>query len=150
MKNTDTANREEILSYLTSKQKYYEEILKLKEKQDVAIQSNNTENLNLITTEKESYIKEIKRLDKLNAKVYETLRMSNKNLIQDKQLYSLLNQLQTTIIKIRNHDSGSISQLASLVENTKNKLGRLNRRMRAQQSMKHQRTHLPRFVDVLQ
>ncbi len=150
MKNTDTANREEILSYLTSKQKYYEEILKLKEKQDVAIQSNNTEKLNLITTEKESYIKEIKRLDKLNAKAYEAFRISNKNLIQDKQLYSLLNLLQTTIIKIRNYDSDSISQLASLVGNTKNKLGRLNRRMRAQQSMKHQRTHSPRFVDVLQ
>ncbi len=150
MKNTDTANREEILSYLTRKQKYYEEILKLTEKQGVAIQSNNTKILNLITTEKENYINEIKRLDKLNAKAHEALRMSNKSLIQDKQLYSLLNQLQSIIIKIRNYDFDSISQLGTSVKNTKSKLGRLNKRMRAQQSIRHQRIHSPRFVDVLQ
>lgn len=150
MKTPDTADRKEILSYLTRKQEYYEKILKLTEKQDKAIQSNNTEKLNLITTEKESYINEIKRMDKLNAKAYEALRMSNKNLIQDKQLYFLMNQLQTTIIKIRDYDSDTISQLASSVKNTKNKLGRLNKRMRAQQSMRHQRIHSPRFVDVLQ
>ena len=132
MKNSDTANREEILSYLTRKQKYYEEILKLTEKQAVAIQSNNTKRLNLITTEKENYINEIKRLDKLNAKAHEALRMSNKSLIQDKQLYSLLNQLQSIIIKIRNYDFDSISQLGTSVKNTKSKLGRLNKRMRAQ------------------
>ncbi len=150
MKNTDTANREEILSYLTRKQKYYEEILKLTEKQGVAIQSNNTKILNLITTEKENYINEIKRLDKLNAKAHEALRMSNKSLIQDKQLYSLLNQLQSIIIKIRNYDFDSISQLGTSVKNTKSKLSRLNKRMRAQQSMRHHRIHSPRFVDVLQ
>ncbi len=150
MKTPDTADREEILSYLTHKQEYYEEILELTEKQDEAIQSNNTEKLNLITTEKESYINEIKRLDKLNAKAHEALRMGNENLIQDKQLYSLLNQLQSTIVKIRNYDLDSISQLDSSVKNTKNKLGRLNKRMRAQQSMRHQRINSPRFVDVLQ
>ncbi len=150
MKNPITADREEILSYLTSKQEYYEKILELTEKQDETIQSNNTDKLNLITTEKESYINEIKRMDKLNAKAHEVLRMSNKNLIQDKQLYSLMNQLQTTIIKIRDYDSDTISQLASSVKNTKNKLGKLNKRMRAQQSMRHQRINSPRFVDILQ
>ncbi len=150
MKTPDTADRKEILSYLTRKQECYEKILKLTETQDEVIQSNNTEKLNLITTEKESYINEIKRMDKLNAKAHEALRMSNKNIIQDKQLYSLMNQLQTTIIKIQDYDSDTISQLASSVKNTKNKLGRLNKRMRAQQSMRHQRIHSPRFVDVLQ
>ncbi len=150
MKTPDTADRKEILSYLTRKQEYYEKILKLTETQDEVIQSNNTEKLNLITTEKESYINEIKRMDKLNAKAHEALRMSNKNIIQDKQLYSLMNQLQTTIIKIRDYDSDTISQLASSVKNTKNKLGKLNKRMRAQQSMRHQRINSPRFVDVLQ
>ncbi len=150
MKNYITVDREEILSYLTRKQVYYEKILELTEKQDEAIQSNNTDKLNLITTEKESYINEIKRMDKLNAKAHEALRMSNKNLIQDKQLYSLMNQLQTTIIKIRDYDSDTISQLASSVKNTKNKLGKLNKRMRAQQSMRHQRINSPRFVDILQ
>ncbi len=150
MKNPITAGREEILSYLTRKQEYYEKILELTEKQDETIQFNNTDKLNLITTEKESYINEIKRMDKLNTKAHEVLRMSNKNLIQDKQLYSLMNQLQTTIIKIRDYDSDTISQLASSVKNTKNKLGKLNKRMRAQQSMRHQRINSPRFVDILQ
>ncbi len=150
MKNPDTADREAILSYLTRKQKYYEAILELTERQDEAIQSNNTKELNLITTGNESYINEIKRLDKLNAKAHEALRVSNENLIQDKQLYSLLKQLQSTIIKIQSYDFDSISELNSSLVNTKNKLGRLNKRMRAQQSMRHQRTHSPRFVDVLQ
>ncbi len=150
MKTPDTADRKEILSYLTHKQEYYEEILELTEKQDEAIQSNNTEKLNSITTEKESYVNEIKRLDKLNAKALEALRMSNKSLTQDKQIYSLLNQLQSTIIKIRNYDLDSISQLHSSMKSTKTRLGSLNKRMRAQQSMRHQRFNSPRFVDVLQ
>ena len=102
MKNLNTANREEILAYLIRKQKYYEKILELTEQQDEAIQSNNTKKLSLITTEKENYIKEIKRLDKLNIKIHEELRTNNKSLILDKRLYSLLNQLHSTIIKIRN------------------------------------------------
>jgi len=43
MENLNTANREEMLSYLTRKQEYYGRILKLTEQQDEAILSNNTE-----------------------------------------------------------------------------------------------------------
>ncbi len=149
MKNPDTADREEILSYLARKQEYYEKILELTEKQDEAIQSNNTEKLNLITTEKENYIREIKRFDKLNIKAFEELRTSNLRLIQDKQLYSLLNQLQSTIIKIRNYDLDSISKLDSSVKNTRSRLNGLHKRKRAQKSMRHQKFLSPRFVDVL-
>lgn len=150
MKNLNTANREEILAYLIRKQKYYEKILELTEQQDEAIQSNNTKKLSLITTEKENYIKEIKRLDKLNIKIHEELRTNNKSLILDKRLYSLLNQLHSTIIKIRNYDLDSISQLDSSVQNTKSRLNRLNKRMRAQQSMRLQAVHSPRYIDVFQ
>lgn len=150
MENLNTANREEILSYLNRKQKYYEEILKLTEKQEKAIQSNNIKELNLITTAKENYIKEIKRLDRLNKKAQEGLSTNNKTLILDKRLYSLLNQLQSTITKIRNYDLDSISQLHSSVKDTKTRLSKLSKRMRAQQSMRHQEVHSPRFVDVFQ
>lgn len=150
MKNLNTANREEILAYLIRKQKYYEKILELTEQQDEAIQSNNTKKLSLITTEKENYIKEIKRLDKLNIKIHEELRTNNKSLILDKRLYSLLNQLHSIIIKIRNYDLDSISQLDSSVQNTKSRLNRLNKRMRAQQSMRLQAVHSPRYIDVFQ
>ncbi len=149
MENLNTADRDEMLSYLIRKQEYYDKILELTEQQDEAIRSN-TEKLNQITTEKENYIKEIKRLDKLNAKAHEELRANNKRLVQDKQLYSLLNQLQSTIIKIRNYDLDSISQLHSSMKSTKTRLGSLNKRMRAQKSMKHLGIHTPRFVDVLQ
>ncbi len=150
MKNLNTTNIEEICSYLTLKQKYYEKILELTENQEEAIQSSNTRKLNVITTEKENYIKEIKRLDKLNIKAHEALRMNNKSLILDKRLYSLLNQLESIIIKIRNYDLDSISQLNSLMKNTKSRLNRLNKRMIAQQSMRHQEIHSSRFVDVFQ
>ncbi|MGR3292464.1 MAG: flagellar export chaperone FlgN [Candidatus Scalindua sp.] len=149
MENLNTVNGEEILSYLIRKQKYYEKILELTEKQEEAIQSNNTKKLNLITTEKENYIKEIKRLDRLNIKAQEGLRTNNKTLIQNKRLYSLLNQLQSIITKIRNYDLDSISQLHSSVKDTKTRLNRLNERIRAQQSMRHQEIHSPRFIDVL-
>ncbi len=150
MENLNTANREEIISYLIRKQKYYEKILELTEKQEKAIQSNNTKKLNLITTEKENYIKEIKRLDRLNTKAQEELSTNNKSLIRDKRLYSLLNQLQSIITKIRNYDLDSISQLHSSVKDTKTRLSRLNERMRAQQSMRQQEIHSPRYIDVFQ
>ncbi|MCP4253186.1 MAG: flagellar protein FlgN [Candidatus Scalindua sp.] len=150
MENLNTSNREEMLSYLIRKQEYYDKILELTEQQDEAIQSNNTEKLNQITTEKENYIKEIKRLDKLNIKAHEELRTNNKHFVQDKQLYFLLNQLQSTIIKIQNYDLDSISQLHSSVKSTKTRLGSLNKRVRAQKSMRYQKIPSARFVDVLQ
>lgn len=150
MEYQNATDIEEILSYLICKQKYYEKILKLTEKQEEAIQSNNTKQLNLITTEKGNYIKEIKRLDKLNRKIQEELRSNNTNLKSDKRLYSLLNQLQSIITKIQNYDLDSISLLHSSIQNTKSRLYRLNKRKRAQQSMKYQATHPSRFVDVIQ
>ncbi len=150
MKNLNTDDREEILSYLTHKQEYYEKILELTKQQDEAIQSNNTEKLNSITTEKENYIRKIKRLDKLNIEILEELRMNNKRLIQDKRLFSLLNQLKSTIIKIQNYDLDSISQLHSSLNSTKTRLSSLNKKMRAHKSMRHQKILPPRFIDVLQ
>jgi hypothetical protein len=150
MEYQDAANIEDILSYLIRKKKYYKKILELTEKQEEAIQSNNTRKLNLITTEKENSIKEIKRLDKLNIRIQEELRSDNKNLTLDKRLYSLLNQLQSIITKIRNYDLDSIALLHSSIESTKTRLNRLSKRKRAQQSMRYQGIQPSRFVDVIQ
>ncbi len=150
MEYQNATNIEEILSYLIRKKKYYEKILELTEKQEEVIQSNNTKKLNLITTEKENYIKEIKRLDRLNIKIQEDLKLNNKKLTLDKRLYSLLNQLQTIITKIRNYDLDSISLLHSSIKSTKTKLNRLNKIKVTQQSMRYQEFHPSRFVDVIQ
>jgi len=146
----NATNIEGILSYLISKKKYYKKILELTEKQEEAIQSSNTRKLNLITTEKENSIKEIKRLDKLNIKILEELRSNNRNLTSDKRLHSLLNQLQSIITKIRNYDLDSIALLHSSIKSTKTSLNRLNKRKRAQQSMRYQGIQPSRFVDVIQ
>jgi hypothetical protein len=150
MEKQNTSNREEIFSYLIRKQEYYEKILELTEKQEEAIQSNNTKKLNLITTEKENYIKEIKRLDKRNLKMYEELMADKNSLTQDKRLYPLLEQLRSIITKIRNYDHDSISQLHSSVKDTKSRLNTINKRMRAQQSLRNQGINTPRFVDIFQ
>jgi hypothetical protein len=150
MKYQNAANIEEKLSYLIRKKEYYKKILELTEKQEEAIQSNNTRKLNSITTEKENSIKEIKRLDKLNIKIQEELMSDNKNLTLDKRLYSLLNQLQSIITKIRNYDLDSIALLHSSIESTKTRLNRLSKRKRAQQSMRYQGIQPSRFVDVIQ
>ncbi len=150
MEYQNTANTEEILSYLIRKKKYYDKILDLTEKQEEAIQSNNTKKLTLITTEKENFIKEIKRLDKLNIKIQEELRTNNKGLTLDKRLYSLWNQLQSIITKIRNYDLDSISLLHSSIKQTKTSLDRLNKRKRAQHSMRYQEIQPSWFVDVIQ
>jgi hypothetical protein len=150
MEKQNTSNREEIFSYLIRKQEYYEKILELTKKQDEAIQSNNTKKLNLITTEKENYIKEIKRLDKRNLKMYEELMADKNSLTQDKRLYPLLEQLRSIITKIRNYDQDSISQLHSSVKDTKSRLNTINKRMRAQQSLRNQGINTPRFVDIFQ
>ena len=149
MEYQNAANSEDKLSYLIRKKKYYKEILELTEKQEEAIQSNNTRKLNLITTEKENTIKEIKRLDKLNIKILEELRSNNRNLTSDKRLHSLLNQLQSIITKIRNYDLDSIALLHSSIKSTKTRLNRLNKRKRAQQSMRYQGIQPSRFVDVI-
>jgi len=149
MEYQNAANSEDKLSYLIRKKKYYKEILELTEKQEEAIQSNNTRKLNLITTEKENSIKEIKRLDKLNIKIQEELRSNNRNLTSDKRLHSLLNQLQSIITKIRNYDLDSIALLHSSIKSTKTRLNRLNKRKRAQQSMRYQGIQPSRFVDVI-
>jgi hypothetical protein len=150
MEYQNATNIEDILSYLICKKKYYKKILELTEKQEEAIQSNNTRKLNLITTEKENSIKEIKRLDKLNIKIQEELRSNNRNLTSDKRLHSLLNQLQSIITKIRNYDLDSIALLHSSIKSTKTRLNRLNKRKRAQQSMRYQGIQPSRFVDVIQ
>jgi len=150
MEYQNAATIEDILSYLIWKKKYYKNILELTEKQQEAIQSNNTRELNLIITEKENSIKEIKRLDKLNIKIQEELRSNNRNLTLDKRLYSLLNQLQSIITKIRNYDLDSITLLHSSIKSTKTRLSRLSKRKRAQQSMRYQGIQPSRFVDVIQ
>lgn len=150
MEYQNAATIEDILSYLIRKKKYYKKILELTEKQEEAIQSNNTRELNLIITEKENSIKEIKRLDKLNIKIQEELMSDNKNLTLDKRLYSLLNQLQSIITKIRNYDLDSITLLHSSIKSTKTRLNRLSKRKRAQQSMRYQGIQPSRFVDVIQ
>ncbi len=150
MEYQNAATIEDILSYLIRKKKYYKKILELTEKQEEAIQSNNTKELNLIITEKGNSIKEIKRLDKLNIKIQEELRSNNRNLTLDKRLYSLLNQLQSIITKIRNYDLDSITLLHSSIKSTKTRLNRLSKRKRAQQSMRYQGIQPSRFVDVIQ
>lgn len=85
----------------------------------------------------------------LNRRTGDKKDNKDNRLKQDKQLYPLLNQLQSTITKIQNYDLNSISKLDSSVRNTKSKLNGLNKRMRAQKSMRHQKFLSPRFVDVL-
>ncbi len=150
MEYQNTVNIEEILSYLISKKKYYDKILDLTEKQEEAILSDNTKKLTLITTEKEISIKKIRHLDRLNIKIQEKLRTNSKVLSLDKRLHSLWNQLQSIITKIRNYDLDSISLLHSSIKQTKTSLDRLNKRKRAQQSMRYQGIHPSRFVDVIQ
>ncbi len=150
MEHMNIDNIEEIFSYLIRKKEYYEKILELTEKQDEAIQSDNTRKLDLITTAKENCIKEIKRLDKLNIKIQEELKTNSKALTSDKRLSPLLDQLQSIITKIQNYDLDSISLLHSSIKNTKAKLGRLNKRKISHQSMKYQGVYQSRFVDVIQ
>ena len=150
MEYQNTVNIEEILSYLIHKKKHYDKILDLTEKQEEAIQSNNTKKLTLLTTEKENFIKEIKRLDKINIEIQEELRTNNKVLTLDKRIYSLWNQLQTITTKIRNYDLDSIALLHSSIKKTKTSLDRLNKRKIAQHSMRYQGIHPSRFVDVIQ
>ncbi len=150
MKYQNVAHIEEIISYLTRKKEYYEEILKLTKKQTDIIKSSNTNELNLIITAKEKYVKDIKHLDELNIKIQEEIISNRKNLILDKRFNSLLRQLQSIITELMHYDQDSISLLSSSMDNTKTKINNLNKGRRAQQSMKEQGIRPPRLLDVLQ
>lgn len=150
MKYQNVAHIEEIISYLTRKMEYYKKILELNKKQADIIKSSNTNELNLIITAKDKYVKDIKHLDELNIKIQEEIISNRKNLILDKQFNSLLKQLQSIITELMHYDQDSISLLSSSIDNTKTKINNLNKRRRAQQSMREQGIRPPRLVDVLQ
>ena len=138
MKYQNTTYIEEIISYLTRKKEYYEEILKLTKKQADIIKSSNINELNLIITSKEKYVKDIKHLDELNIKIQEEIISNRKNLILDKRFNSFLRQLQSIITELMHYDLDSINLLSSSKDNTKTKINNLNKRRRAQQSMSEQ------------
>ena len=150
MKYQNVAHIEVIISYLIRKKEYYEEILKLTKKQADIIKSSNINELNLIITSKEKYVKDIKHLDELNIKIQEEIISNRENLMLDKQFNSLLRQLQSIITELMHYDQDSISLLSSSIDNTKTKINNLNKRRRAQQSMREQGIRPPRLVDVLQ
>ena len=89
MKQHDTTNIEEILSYLSLKKDYYEKILNRTQDLEEAIKTNNLKELNLIITEKANYTKNIKSLDRLNTKYQEEIISNHGNLISDKRFNSL-------------------------------------------------------------
>lgn len=150
MKYQNVAHIEEIISYLTRKKEYYKKILEINKKQAGIIKSSNTNELNLIITAKEKYVKDIKHLDELNIKIQEGIISNRKNLILDKRFNSLLRQLQSIITELMHYDQDSISLLSSSIDNTKTKINNLNKRRRAQQSMREQGMCPPRLVDILQ
>ncbi len=150
MKYQNSAHIEEIISYLIRKKEYYEEILKLTKKQADIIKSNNSNELNLIISAQEKYVKDIKHLDKLNIKIQEEIISNRENLILDKRFNSSLRQLQSIITELMHYYQDSMSLLSSSIDNTRTKINNLNKRRRAQQSMREQGIHPPRLVDVLQ
>ena len=150
MKYQNSTHIEKIISYLIRKKEYYEEILKLTKKQADIIKSSNTNELNLIITAREKYVKDIKRLDELNIKIQEEIISNRKTLILDKRFNSLLRQLQSIITELMHYNQESMSLLSSSMDNTKTKINNLNKRRRAQQSMREYGMRPARLVDVLQ
>ncbi|MCP4268477.1 MAG: hypothetical protein GY777_23350 [Candidatus Brocadiaceae bacterium] len=149
MKQHDTINIEEILSYLSIKKNYYEKILRRTLSLEETIKTNNLKELNLIIAEKTNYTKDIKRLDRLNTKYQEEIISNHENLMSDKRFNSLKKQLQTIIIKITNHDQKCKILLNSSMNDTKDKIDNLNKKRVARKTMRTQETLLPSFVDVL-
>ena len=145
----NTTNIEKILSYLNHKREYYEKILRLTQRQEEIIKSNNIKELGLIITVKENYIKDIKRLDMLSTKIQEEIASNRETLITDKRFSSLLTQLQSLITKIKDYDQDSKMLLYSSIIDTKSKINNLNKRKRARQSKKKQEILQPSFIDVL-
>ncbi|MGR3175259.1 MAG: flagellar export chaperone FlgN [Candidatus Scalindua sp.] len=150
MKYQNSTHIEKIISYLIRKKEYYEEILKLTKKQADIIKSSNTNELNLIITAREKYVKDIKRLDELNIKIQEEIISNRKTLILDKRFNSLLRQLQSIITELMHYNQESMSLLSSSMDNTKTKINNLNKRRRAQQSMREYGMRPARLVDVIQ
>ncbi len=150
MKYQNSTYIEETISYLTRKMEYYKNILELTKKQADIIKSSNTNELNLIITAKEKYVKGIKHLDELNIKIQEEIISNRENLILDKRFNSSLRQLQSIITELMHYYQDSMSLLSSSIDNTRTKINNLNKRRRAQQSMREQGIHPPRLVDVLQ
>ena len=122
----NTTNIEKILSYLNHKREYYEKILRLTQRQEEIIKSNNIKELGLIITVKENYIKDIKRLDMLSTKIQEEIASNRETLITDKRFSSLLTQLQSLITKIKDYDQDSKMLLYSSIIDTKSKINNLN------------------------
>lgn len=149
MDDQNTVYIERIFSYLDRKKEYLEKILRLTQKQDEAIKTDNVKDLTLIITEKESYINHIKRLDTLNTKLQEEIESNRELIRRNERLNSLREQLQSIITRIMNHDHNSINLLYSSIDITKAKLDNLNRKKRSQISMKTHRISAPSFVDVL-
>ncbi len=145
---------EEVISYLKRKLEHYEEILKLAEKQEEAIKSENIKDLNSLITEKENHIKNIKRLEKLNPHFLLSQESSGgsnpKNLISDKRFDSLMKQLRSIITKLVTHDQDSIKLLSSTIDSIKTKASNLNKKIRRLKSSRIQQIRTPRFIEVVQ
>ena len=150
MKYQNSTRIEKIISYLTQKKKYYDEILKLTKKQADTIKSSNTNELNLIIAAREKYLKDIKHLDKLNIEIQEEITSNRKILVLDKRFNSLLRQLQSIITELIHYNQDSMSLLSSSIDNTKTKINNLNKRRRAPQSMREYGMRPSRLIDILQ
>ncbi|MCP4270036.1 MAG: hypothetical protein GY777_31425 [Candidatus Brocadiaceae bacterium] len=149
MKQHNTTNIEEILTYLNLKKDYYEKILRQTRNQEEAIKTNNIKELNLIIAGKAKYVKDIKRLDRLNTMYKEEIISNHENLMSNKQFNILKKQLQIIITKIANYDQKCKILLSSSIDNIKDKIDNLNKKRSTRQTMKTQEILLPSFVDVL-
>lgn len=142
-------HNEEIISYLKRKLEHYEEILKITTKQEEAIKSDNTKELNLLITEKEIHIKNIKRLMNFNNSEEEII-LDSKHLLSDNRINALLRKIQSLITNLLSYDQNSIKLISSSIDGIKTKKNALNKRRRVLKTLRLQQNRTPSFVDVVQ
>ncbi len=142
-------HNEEISSYLKRKLEHYEEILKITTKQEEAIKSDNTKELNLLITEKEIHIKNIKRLMNFNNSKEEII-LGSKHILSDNRINALLRKIQSLITNLLSYDQNSIKLISSSIDGIKTKKNTLNKRRRVLKTLRLQQNRTPSFVDVVQ
>lgn len=142
-------HNEEIISYLKRKLEHYEEILKITTKQEEAIKSDNTKELNLLITEKEIHIKNIKRLMNFNNSKEEII-LDAKHILSDNRINALLRKIQSLITNLLSYDQNSIKLISSSIDGIKTKKNTLNKRRRVLKTLRLQQNRTPSFVDVVQ
>ena len=141
---------ESLISYLKGKLEHFKEILRLTEKQQEAISSDNIKELNLLITAKVNQIRNIKRLDKLNARLQEEIISKPKTLILYNDANSLIEQIRSIITKLIKYDHDSMKSISASIGAVKTKLDGHSKRIRTSKLSGMKKISTPRFIDVLQ